>query len=400
MNGKSANKIDISQVRTDTPGCRSVLHFNNAGAALMSQSVLNAVTNHLRLEAEIGGYEAATAANQAFDNTYAQLARFLNCSTGEVALMENATVAWQAAFYGLARGLQPGDRILTAEAEYASNYIAFLQMAEQVGFFIETVPSTESGELDVTALENMIDERVKLIAITHVPTNGGLVNPAIEIGRIARAAQVPYLLDACQAAGQVPLDVEAIGCDMLSATGRKYLRGPRGTGFLYVRNDFLERLKPPMLDLHGAQWTEGGGYTLRKDARRFENWEFNIAGQIGLGVAVEYANALGQDAIHGRIVKLADMLRKSLSSVIGITVHDIGHEKGGIVSFSTSTMDPETLKLRLREQKINCWTSRTSSTRNDMTKRGLEWINRASVHYYNTEDEVERFTAAVSGLVD
>ena len=259
MNGKSTNKINISQVRTDTPGCRSVLHFNNAGAALMSQSVLNAVTNHLRLEAEIGGYEAATAANQAFDNTYAQLARFLNCSTGEVALMENATVAWQAAFYGLARGLQPGDRILTAETEYASNYIAFLQMAEQVGFFIETVPSTESGELDVTALENMIDERVKLIAITHVPTNGGLVNPAIEIGRIARAAQVPYLLDACQAAGQVPLDVEAIGCDMLSATGRKYLRGPRGTGFLYVRNDFLERLKPPMLDLHGAQWTEGGG---------------------------------------------------------------------------------------------------------------------------------------------
>ncbi len=400
MNGKSANKINISQVRSDTPGCRSVLHFNNAGAALMCQSVLNAVTNHLRLEAEIGGYEAATAATQAFENTYAQLARFLNCSTGEVALMENATVAWQAAFYGLARGLQPGDRILTAEVEYASNYIAFLQMAEQVGFFIETVPSTETGELDVTALESMIDERVKLIAITHVPTNGGLVNPAIEIGRIARAAQVPYLLDACQAAGQVPLDVEAIGCDMLSATGRKYLRGPRGTGFLYVRNDFLERLKPPMLDLHGAQWTEGGRYILRKDARRFENWEFNIAGQIGLGVAIEYANALGQDAIHGRIVKLADLLRKSLSSVIGITVHDIGYEKGGIVSFSTSTLDPETLKLRLREQKINCWTSRTSSTRIDMTKRGLESINRASVHYYNTEDEVERFTAAVAGLVD
>ncbi len=388
--------IDVAAARAVTPGTAQVLHFNNAGAGLMAKPVLDAVVAHLRLEAEIGGYEAADRARDAFSNTYAALARFLNCGTEEIALMENATAAWQAAFYGLANGFRPGERILTAEAEYASNYIAFLQMAKRSGVTVEAVPSTAEGEFDVDALENMIDDRVRLIAVTHVPTNGGLVNPAAAIGRVARKAGIPYLLDACQAAGQVPLDVEAIGCDMLSATGRKYLRGPRGTGFLYVRRDMLEKLEPPMIDLHGATWTQAQGYQLRDDAKRFENWEFNIAGQIGLGVAVDYASALGQDAIHARIVKLADALRAGLADVPGVTVHDIGREKGGIVSFAAAGIDPATLKARLREDAINCSTSTVTSTRIDMTRRGIEVVNRASVHYYNTEDEVERFCRAVA----
>jgi cysteine desulfurase / selenocysteine lyase len=390
--------IDIDTVRADTPACKNLLHFNNAGAGLMSTPVLDAITDHLKLEAEIGGYEAADAAQAAFDNTYAALARFLNCNTDEIALMENATVAWQAAFYGLVAKFQPGDRILTAEAEYASNFIAYLQISERTGVGIDVVPSTETGELDVDALEAMIDDRVKLIAITHVPTNGGLVNPAQAVGKIARAAQIPYLLDACQAAGQVPLDVEAIGCDMLSATGRKYLRGPRGTGFLYVRRNFLEQIEPPMLDLHGAKWSAADGYTPKGDARRFENWEFNVAGQIGLGVAVDYANALGQVAIYARIGKLAEQLRAGLGEINGVTLHDIGRERGGIVSFSTASVDPNSLKMQLRERRINCSTSGLTSTRLDMARRGLELINRASVHYYNTEAEVMRFCENVAEL--
>ncbi len=391
--------LDIDRLRAETPGCAKVLHFNNAGAGLMPAPVLDAVTAHLKLEAEIGGYEAAEANKPAFDNTYAALAKFLNCATDEIALMENATVAWQAAFYGLAQNFKPGDRILTAEAEYASNYIAYLQMAERTGVSIEAVPSLDTGELDVAALENMIDDRVKLIAVTHVPTNGGLVNPVEGIGRVARAAGVPYLLDACQAAGQVPLDVEAIGCDMLSATGRKYLRGPRGTGFLFVRQDFLGQLPPPMLDLHGAQWTARDGYTARTDARKFENWEYYVAGQIGLGVAIDYLLALGQNATCARIGDLSTALRDGLADIEGVTLHDIGREKGGIVSFSNPVLDPNTVKLRLREQGINCSTSSVSSTRLDMEGRGLEMVNRASVHYYNTEDEVQRFCAALAGLI-
>ncbi|MBT6095440.1 MAG: aminotransferase class V-fold PLP-dependent enzyme [Rhodospirillaceae bacterium] len=399
MPSSKGTTFDIDKIRAETPGCGHVLHFNNAGAGLMPSPVVDTVTAHLKLEAEIGGYEAADATKTAFENTYSALAKFLNCTTGEIALMENATVAWQAAFYGLAQNFKPGDRILTAEAEYASNYIAYLQMAERTGVTIEAVPSLETGELDVDALENMIDERVKLIAITHVPTNGGLVNPAVEIGRVARAANIPYLLDACQAAGQVPLDVEAIGCDMLSATGRKYLRGPRGTGFLYVRQDFLDNVPPPMLDLHGAQWTARDGYTARTDARKFENWEYYVAGQIGLGVAVDYLLALGQDVTCARIGDLSTMLRQGLADIPDITLHDIGRQKGGIVSFSNPVMDPGALKLKLREKGINCSTSSVSSTRLDMEGRGLEMVNRASVHYYNTEDEVQRFCASVAGLI-
>ncbi len=391
-------EIDVAAVRADTPGTDHVIHFNNAGAGLMATPVLDAVTSHLRLEAEIGAYEAHDRARDAFENTYRALAKFLNCGADEIALMENATVAWQAAFYGLAAGFKAGDRILTAEAEYASNYIAYLQVARRTGAVVEVVPSTPEGELDVAALRRMIDGRVKLIAITHVPTNGGLINPAAAVGEIAREHGIPYLLDACQSAGQVPLDVEEIGCDALSVTGRKYLRGPRGTGFLYIKRSLIERIEPPMLDLHGAVWTAADSYKLRDDAKRFENWEFNVAGQIGLGVAVDYANALGQDAIFARIRQLANRLRGELAEVPGVTLRDIGREKGGIVTFTVDGVQPVELKEKLRADAINCTASKVSSTRLDMTKRGLDAVVRASVHYYNTEDEIARFCAAVARL--
>src|SRR5260370_38344930 len=137
------------------------------------------------------------------------------------------------AFYS--GGFAAGDRILTAQAEYSSNYIAFLQVARRTGAVVDVVPSDEAGELDVEALERMVDRRVKLIAITHVPTNGGLVNPAAAVGRIPRAPRILYLLAACPSLGPKPIDVAAIRCDMLSTTGRKYLRRPRGTALLYVR---------------------------------------------------------------------------------------------------------------------------------------------------------------------
>ena len=391
-----AAAVDVARARADTPGCTKVLHFNNAGAALMPRPVLEAVVGHLQQEATLGGYEAADAAEPAIEHTYAMLAQLLGCATDEVAIVENATRAWDMAFYSVP--LAPGDRILTARAEYASNYIAYLQVARRTGASVEVVPSDATGQVSVAALEEMLDERVKLIAMTHVPTNGGLVNPAAQIGRVARRWQVPFLLDACQSVGQLATRVDELGCDMLSGTGRKYLRGPRGTGFLYVRRTLIERLEPPFLDLHAAEWTGPDQYVVRGDARRFENWESNIAAKIGLGVAVEYALGWGIEAIQQRVTSLAEHLRAELARLPGLSVYDLGAERCGIVTFGLANRSPAAIKDLLAAQCINVTTSSRAATLLDMDARHLAGVVRASVHYYNTEEEVARFCAALGDL--
>lgn len=391
--------FDIARARRETPGCADVVHFNNAGAALMPAPVIEAVKGHIDLEAGIGGYEAAARRDGALQRLYQSAAALINCAPGEIAAIENATRAWDMVFYALARDFGPGDRILTAEAEYASNYIAFLQVAARTGVSVEVVASDQTGQLSVEALRRAIDDRVKLIAVTHVPTNGGLVNPAAEIGAVARDAGIPYLLDACQSVGQMPIDVGEIGCDMLSATGRKYLRGPRGTGFLYVSQPLAERLEPPFLDLHAATWTARNSFEIRGGARRFENWESYVAGRIGLGAAIDYALDWGLEAAWRRIGELADGLRRRLSAIPGITVHDLGVEKCGIVTFAAEGRDAAHIHRRLGERAINVSVSPAANSRLDMERRGLDAVVRASVHYYNTTDEVDIFCEAVESTV-
>ncbi|MCF8467890.1 MAG: aminotransferase class V-fold PLP-dependent enzyme [Sneathiella sp.] len=388
--------LDIDKLRQDTPGVKNRIHLNNAGAALMPLPVYEAVKEHLDLELAIGGYEAQNRAKPAFERTYDAIAELINCERSEIALVENATVGWQMAFYGMK--FAPGDRILTAEAEYATNVIDYLQMAKRTGVKIDFVPSDNSGQMDVAALNAMIDDKVKLISVTHIPTNGGLINPAAEIGKVARRHGIPYLLDACQAVGQIPVDVEEIGCDMLSVTGRKYLRGPRGTGFLYVRKSFMDQLEPPFLDMHSAEWISLEAYEMRPDARRFENWEFNVAAVIGLGAAVDYLLALGIEETSARLCALAATARERLSTVPGITVQDIGAKKGGIVTFEHKDLPAKAVKAALAERNINVSITSLSSTRFDLEKRGIDEMVRSSFHYYNTEEEIDGFIGALSHL--
>ncbi|MBO6519434.1 MAG: aminotransferase class V-fold PLP-dependent enzyme [Rhodospirillales bacterium] len=390
--------IDLARARAETPGTGNVLHFNNAGAGLMPTPVMDAVVGHLQLEQDFGGYEAAARAGAQIARTYDAIAELLGASSEEIALVENASVGWLQAFHAMLGNMTAGDKIITVEAEYASNYISYLQAAKRHGIEISVVPSDADGAVDVDALRNMMDDRVKMIAVTHVPTNGGLVNPAAEIGKVARDAGVYYLLDACQSAGQIPLDVEEIGCDALSVTGRKYLRGPRGTGFLYVRKSRIRELEPVMLDLHAASWDGQDSYEIVPTAKRFENWEFYTAGIIGLGVAVDYALQWGMENIHARVVSLADRLRASLASLSGVTVTDIGAEKCGITTFIKDGVAPADIKSALAEKRINVSVSQVGSTRLDMEKRGLEQVVRASVHYYNDETEIEKLCEAVDAL--
>jgi selenocysteine lyase/cysteine desulfurase len=397
--GSAKVDLDVARVRADTPGCAEVVHFNNAGAALPPTQVTDAVIAHLREEALRGGYEAAEVAAPAVERTYAAIAELIGCAADEVALVENATRAWDMAFYALR--FRPGDRILTARAEYASNVIAFLQVARRSGALVEVVDDDPSGQLDVADLRRRLGARggpVRLVAVTHVPTQGGLVNPAEEIGAACREMGVPFLLDACQSVGQLRVNVAEIGCDLLSATGRKFLRGPRGTGFLYASRDAVGKLEPPLLDLHAATWTAPEEFEIRADARRFETWEGNVAGKIGLGVAVDYALAVGMPAIEARVTALAGRLRQRLVELPGVSVHDRGERRCGIVTFTLDGVPSARVRDELRAAGINTSITEAASARFDLPPRGLDELIRASVHYYNTTDEQDRLCERLQEL--
>ncbi len=387
--------IDVAKARRETPGCFGLVHLHHSGSALMPATVADAVRTHIDLELFRGGYEAEDQAREKLNGTYESIARMLNCKPAEIALSESATVSWNSAFYGIAQTFKPGDRILTSRAEYVSNMIAYQQVASRTGVSISVVPDDEQGQLDVRAVESMIDEKVRLIAVTHVPTYNGLVNPVNEVGQIASDYQVVYLVDACQSVGQMPLDVVQIGCDALSATGRKYLRGPRGTGFLYVREQSLDKFPPAILDLHSATWVEQDRYELQPGCRRYELFESNIAARIGLGVAVEYAMSWGLTEIYSRIRFLADRLREMLSDIEGVVVRDKGAEKCGIVTFSIEGTDPDHFQALMRRKNINIGVSKRNCALIDFDEWGVEALIRSPVHYYNTEEEIEFFAKEV-----
>ncbi len=388
--------IDIDALRAETPACENLIHFNNAGAALMPDPVFRAVVDHLELERSVGGYEAARLAAPLLASFYTEFAALLNCDPSEIAYTENATRAWDMAFYALP--LQPGDRILTHESEYVSNYLAFLQQAKRRGLEIDLIPSDATGQIDVAALDAMVTPAHKLVAITHVPSQGGLVNPAEAVGTVAAKHGLTYLLDACQSVGQIVLDVQKIGCHILSGTGRKFLRGPRGTGFLYVSNTIVDRLDPPFIDLTAAEWTDAQTYRLAPGALRFENWESNVAGRIGLARAVGYARSVGMEAIAARTADLAASLRAGLSALPGVAVHDRGVQRCGIVTFTVAGHDPAAVQVRLRDAGINTSVTPMVYARLDLGPRGLAAMVRASVHYYNTDAEVARFVDEIARI--
>ncbi|WP_106396955.1 aminotransferase class V-fold PLP-dependent enzyme [Actinocorallia populi] len=388
--------MDIERIREETPGTRNAVHLNAAGSALPARPVLDTVVSHLELEAEIGGYEAADRAHGRLEEGYAVLARLVGAAPDEIAVTDSATRAWDQAFYAIP--FAPGDRILTTTSEYSSNALAYVQAARRHRVSVEVVPDDEHGTIDLKALADSLGRGgVRLVALNHVPTHDGLVNPAAEVGALARAHDALFLLDACQSAGQLPLDVDGLNVDLLSATGRKFLRGPRGTGFLYVRRSVLERLDPPVVDLLSADLTGPDGFAFRPDARRFETWERSVANQLGLIEAAGYALDLGLDAIAERVGALASRLRAALAEVPGITVHDRGLRKSGIVTFTHAGQSAETLVPKLAAAGV---VTRVS----EQTYRYDEGLAprsrvRASVHYYNTEEELDRAVRVLASLV-
>ncbi|PLX83779.1 MAG: aminotransferase [Desulfuromonas sp.] len=381
--------FDVERARRETRGCEQGIHFNNAGASLMPAPVADSLHAYLKEEEESGGYETMDRRACALDNFYAAAARLLNCTADEIAFTDSATRAWNTVFYAF--DFKPGDQVLAGSAEYGSNLVAMLHRVKRTGAEIVRVPDDPHGQIDVAALERLVTPRVRLICLTHIPSGGGLINPAAAVGRVATAAGIPFLLDACQSIGQLPLDVEALGCDILCGTGRKYLRGPRGTGLLYVRKGLIDQLEPNQLNHHAAELLSDTDYRLRRDAKRFECWERHCAGQVALGVAIDYALGWGIAGIETRISTLATELRRRLADINGLTVADQGHEKCGIVTFFSDRKLAAELQGRLRERMIKTSIVPFSANPVSTTQRHLPEMIRASLHYYNTFEEIDRF---------
>lgn len=390
--------LDVARARELTPGCEKVLHLNHAGASLLPRPVLDALIDHHQREAAKGPYEAGEEAAPLVEHTRTTIARLLGAGPGEIALVESATAGWGAALHGF--GLGQGDRVLIARSEYGSNAMTLLQVARTTGCEVALVEDGPDGQVDLEALSQMLAQGpVALVSLVHVPTSNGLVNPVADAGRLCREAGVPFLVDACQSVGQLPVDVAEIGCDVLTASGRKFLRGPRGAGFMYVSKRVLGTLEPRTLDLYGATWVAPDRFELAPHAGRFESFDASIAGRIALGVAADHALGWGLDAIAERNRHLAEGLRARLAEVPGVIVRDRGTTRCAITTFTAEGRDPVELTARLRSQGVNVSVSRAPHAQLDLPHRGLGAVVRASVHYLTTEDELDRAVGLVRRLV-
>jgi selenocysteine lyase/cysteine desulfurase len=380
----------VKQWREDTPGCANQIHFDNASSGLMPRGVLDAMIAHLNREANLGGYQSADDAEAAVREAYANVARVLGTQARNIAIVENSTVAFFQALSAF--DFKLGDVIVTTRNDYISNQLAYLSLARRNGVEVRRAADRSSGGADPQSVKELLcDPRVRLLAVTWVPTNSGLMQPVETLGEIAEAAGVPYLVDGCQAVAQIPVDVARLHCDFFSGTARKFLRGPRGIGFLYVSDRALKRGDFPLyIDMRGADWVSADSFAPAPDARRFENWEFAYSLVLGLGEAARYALEVGLERGGRRARQLAAMLREKLSELPGIRVLDRGSELAAIVTIEVAGWDATELSKLLRRRGINSSASLREYAVIDMDEKRAASALRLSPHYYNTEEEVDQ----------
>ncbi|WP_395608789.1 aminotransferase class V-fold PLP-dependent enzyme [Pseudomonas sp. B22129] len=392
------NPLEARYLRDETPGCQSgIVHFNHAGASLPSQATLDAIVDQLQREARDGPMEAGEHGAVLVEKARRAAAHLLNAPASSIAFTSSGSTAWSMAFQALGPW-QPGDRILVGRHEWGGN-LASMDLAVKAGARVEVIPCDASGAVCPIALEAMLDERVKLIDLTWLPANGGLINPAQAIGAVAKRHGIAYFIDAGQAVGQLPVDVQALHCDVLKSAGRKHLRGPRGTALMYVRPGFLPRLNPAQRDVFSAPWT-ANGFDLRDDARRFETSEVSFALLAGLGNALQEANRLGVERTWERVLQLSELIREALREIPGISLHDLGTAHSGLIAFNLAGWDAFELKRRLGLKRINIGANGVAYTPLDMQARGLTSIARISVSPLNDEQDIELLMAALRALRD
>ena len=390
--------LDINQIRQETPATQHLIHFNNAGASLNPQPVIQKIKDYLDEEAQVGGYELARIRANDIYAFYTETARLLNAQAHNIAFATSCTEAYAKALASIP--FKKGDIILSSDDDYASNQLCFLSLQARVGVKIVRAKNLSNGDIDVADIEHIIKTQPpSVVAITHVPTSSGKVQPVAAIGQLCRQHDIWYLVDACQSIGQMPVDVQTIGCDFLTATGRKFLRAPRGTGFLYVSDKALDAgLAPLFFDNHSATWTGADEYEVQTTAQRFELYERSIANMLGITEAVRYANALGLDNIYAYNQDLIQYFREKLINTEGVKLYDEGSQLCNIITFRVGDLPIETIQTALNNAKINYSVTIKKMAQLDFAHKGIDWALRFSPHYYNTKEEVDKVVEVISKL--
>ena len=385
--------------RADTPGCAHRNHLNNAGAALMPQPVIDAITGHVKLESEIGGYEAADARAAEIESGYGPLAEIVGARPENMAVVSNATAGFVQALSSF--DFAPGDVIVTTHCDYTSNQIQYLALSARLGVEIVHANDLPEGGVDPQSVREIIARRrPRLVAVTWIPTNSGLVQDVEAVGAVCEAAGVPYVVDACQAVGQLPIDVARLRCDYLSATARKFMRGPRGIGFMFASDRALARGDHPLfVDMRGAHWVEASRYEVVPTARRYEDWELPYALVLGQAAAARYALEVGIETAQARAWGLAEQLRDALGALPGVRVLDRGASRCAIVTVAFDGRHADPIVRALKERGINTVSSLREYGIYDFDAKRVESAVRLSPHYYNTEGELDAAVAAVKEIL-
>jgi len=388
--------MDINTIRAQTKGCTGKIFLNSAGASLVPSAVTEKMISYLSKEAEIGGYALAAQFNTELQEFYSESAKLLNCKPENIAFVTSATDAYAKAISSIA--FKAGDVILTTDDDYISNQLSFLSLKSRFGITIVRAANSTDGDLDLQVFEKLVQQhQPKLVALTHIPTSSGLIQPAAEVGLICKKYDVLYLLDACQSVGQLLVDVKEIGCDFLTATGRKFLRGPRGTGILYVSDRALNAgLVPMIFDMQGAKWSGFDTYELADTAVRFEFWESSIAGKLGLVAALKYVNEIGIANIEQYNAVLMKKFRTQLKDIKGLNLHDRGIRLSNILTFTIAGKSIEELTALLDANQVYYSISFKDFALIDFTRKNLERAIRFSPHYFNTAEELEKIVAILS----
>ncbi len=390
--------MNLEKIRRDTPGCHDKIFFNSAGASLMPSFVVETIKGYFEQEEQLGGYKVQDLQVTIINEFYEEVAKLLNCLPRNIAFANSATDAYAKAISSIA--FKAGDTVLTTDDDYVSNYIAFISLKNRFGINILRSGNLENGDLDLEHFEAQIQEhQPKLVAVTHVPTNSGKIQDVVGVGKLCKKYDILYLLDACQSVGQMPVDVEEIGCDFLSVTGRKFLRGPRGTGFLYASDRMLEEGYMPLFaDAGGADWIAAEQYRPHKEAKRFQLWENSYAILLGLKEAVKYLNDLGVQNVFDYNQTLLKQLTKGLQSIPGIKTYDEGSRRSNIITFRKGNLQQRQIKSKLDEAGIYYSVSGINYALIDYQKKGVDWTIRFSPHYFNTVEEINRALTIVDNL--